>query len=163
MGHFGLALEYYCHFTSPIRRYPDLCIHRIIKEDLKKGLSEIRKEELNDFAIDASLRSSEREKNATEAERDVDDLYKTYYMQDHLNEEFDGIISGVQPYGFYVELDNTVEGLVKVENLPEDAYLYYEKTFKLKGQGHCYGLGDKVRVKAVMANLAERKIEFVLA
>lgn len=163
LGHFGLALEYYCHFTSPIRRYPDLCIHRIIKEDLKKGLSEIRKEELNDFAIDASLRSSEREKNATEAERDVDDLYKTYYMQDHLNEEFDGIISGVQPYGFYVELDNTVEGLVKVENLPEDAYLYYEKTFKLKGQGHCYGLGDKVRVKAVMANLAERKIEFVLA
>ena len=93
----------------------------------------------------------------------ITDLYKTYYMQDHLNEEFDGIISGVQPYGFYVELDNTVEGLVKVENLPEDAYLYYEKTFKLKGQGHCYGLGDKVRVKAVMANLAERKIEFVLA
>lgn len=163
LGHFGLALEYYCHFTSPIRRYPDLCIHRIIKEDLKKGLSTVRREELSDFVVDASLRSSEREKNATEAERDVDDLYKAYYMQDHLNEEFDGIISGVQPYGFYVELDNTVEGLVRVENLPEDAYLYYEKTFKLKGQGHCYGLGDKVKVKAVMANLAERKIEFVLA
>ncbi len=163
LGHFGLALEYYCHFTSPIRRYPDLCIHRIIKEDLKKnGLTESRKEELLDFVTDASLRSSEREKNATEAERDVDDLYKTYYMQDHLNEEFEGIISGVQPYGFYVELSNTVEGLVKVENLPEDAYLYYEKTFKLKGQNHCYGLGDIVKVKAVMANLAERKIEFVL-
>ncbi len=164
LGHFGLALDYYCHFTSPIRRYPDLCIHRIIKEDLKNnGLSAVRKEELNDFVVDASLRSSEREKNATEAERDVDDLYKAYYMQDHLNEEFDAIISGVQPYGFYVELDNTVEGLVRVENLPEDAYLYYEKTFKLKGQNHCYGLGDKVRVKAVVANLLDRKVEFVLA
>ena len=164
LGHFGLALEYYCHFTSPIRRYPDLCIHRIIKEDLKNnGLSTTRKEQLQDFVVDASLRSSECEKNATEAERDVDDLYKAYYMQDHLNEEFDGIISGVQAYGFYVELDNTVEGLVRVENLPDDAYLYFEKTFKLKGQSHCYGLGDKVKVKAVMANLAERKIEFVLA
>lgn len=164
LGHFGLALEYYCHFTSPIRRYPDLCIHRIIKEDIKKqGIPASRQEELLDFVTEASVRSSEREKNATEAERDVDDLYKAYYMQDHLNEEFDGIISGVQAYGFYVELDNTVEGLVRVENLPEDAYLYYEKTFKLKGQAHCYGLGDKVKVKAVMANMQERKIEFVLA
>lgn len=163
LGHFGLALDYYCHFTSPIRRYPDLCIHRIIKEDLKKkNISQARQEELMDFVTDASLRSSEREKNAIEAERDVDDLYKTYYMQDHLNEEFEGVISGVQSYGFYVELDNTVEGLVRVENLPEDAYLYYEKTFKLKGQSHCYGLGDVVRVKAVMANMQERKIEFAL-
>lgn len=162
LGHFGLALDYYCHFTSPIRRYPDLCIHRIIKEDLRKGLTETRRAELKDFVEDAALRSSEREKNATEAERDVDDLYKTYYMQDHLNEEFTGVISGVQAYGFYVELENTVEGLVRVESLPEDAYLYYEKTFKLKGQSHCYGLGDIVKVKAVMANLAERKIEFMV-
>ena len=84
-------------------------------------------------------------------------------MKDHLLEEFDGIISGVQSYGFYVELDNTVEGLVKVESLPEDTYLFYEKSYKLKGQGHCYSLGDKVRVKAVVANMTERKIEFVLA
>ena len=163
LGHFGLALEYYCHFTSPIRRYPDLCIHRIIKEDLKKPLSRERIEELNDYVVDASFRSSERERNATEAERDVDDLYKTYYMQDHLNEEFMGIISGVQSYGFYVELDNTIEGLVRVENLPEDSYLFYEKSYKLKGQSHCYSLGDKVKVKGIMANMAERKIEFVLA
>ena len=164
LGHFGLALEYYCHFTSPIRRYPDLCIHRIIKEDLRKnGLGKARIDELRDFVDDASFRSSERERNATEAERDVDDLYKTYYMQDHLNEEFEGTISGVQNYGFYVELPNTIEGLVKIESLPEDSYMFFEKSYKLKGAGHCYGLGDKVRVKAVGANIYERKIDFVLA
>mgnify|MGYP002515397140 CR=1 FL=1 len=163
LGHFGLALDYYCHFTSPIRRYPDLCIHRIIKEDLKKnGLSASRKEELHDFVVDASLRSSEREKNAVEAERDVDDLYKAYYMQDHLNEQFEGVISGVQSYGFYVELNNTVEGLVRVETLPEDSYLYYEKTYKLKGQNHIFSLGDTIKVKAVKASLEDRKIEFVV-
>lgn len=163
LGHFGLALDYYCHFTSPIRRYPDLCIHRIIKEDLKTQITRPRIEELRDFVQEAAYRSSEREKNAVEAERDVNDLYKAYYMQDHLNEEFEGIISGVQSYGFYVELDNTIEGLVKVESLPEDTYLFYEKSYKLKGQGHCYSLGDKVKVKAVMANMYDRKIDFVLA
>ncbi len=163
LGHFGLALDYYCHFTSPIRRYPDLCIHRIIKEDLRKKVTKVRVEELKEFVIDSSFRSSERERNATEAERDVNDLYKAYYMQDHLNEEFEGTISSVQSYGFYVELPNTIEGLVRIENLPEDSYMFYEKSYKLKGQGHTYSLGDKVKVKAVMANLYERKIEFVLA
>ncbi len=163
LGHFGLALDYYCHFTSPIRRYPDLCIHRIIKEDLKKQVTRARIEELREFVLDASYRSSEREKNATEAERDVNDLYKAYYMQDHLNEVFEGTISGVQSYGFYVELPNTIEGLVRVETLPDDNYMFYEKSYKLKGAGHTYGLGDKVKVKAIMANITERKIEFVLA
>jgi len=115
-----------------------------------------------DFVVEASIRSSEREKNAVEAERDVDDLYKTYYMTDHLNEEFEGIISGVQNYGLYVELDNTIEGLVKIENLPEDTYLFYEKSFKLKGNSHCYGLGDKVKVRVIAANMYDRKIDFVL-
>jgi len=163
LGHFGLALEYYCHFTSPIRRYPDLCIHRIIKEDKKKKIDKTRIEELRDFVADASIRSSETEKNATEAERDVDDLYKAYYMQDHLNEEFEGIISGVQSYGFYVELTNTIEGLVRVENLPDDGYLFFEKTYKLKGPSRTFGLGDKVKVKAIKASMYDRKIEFVLA
>lgn len=162
LGHFGLALDYYCHFTSPIRRYPDLCIHRIIKEDLKKKVTKTRIDELREFVVDSSFRSSEREKNATEAERDVNDLYKAYYMQDHLNEEFEGTISSVQSYGFYVELENTIEGLVRIENLPEDNYMFFEKSYKLKGAGHTYSLGDKVKVKAVMANLFERKIEFVL-
>ena len=163
LGHFGLALDYYCHFTSPIRRYPDLCIHRIIKEDLKCKVTKTRIDELREFVIDASFRSSEREKNATEAERDVNDLYKAYYMQDHLNETFEGTISSVTNYGFYVELPNTIEGLVRIESLPEDNYMFYEKSYKLKGAGHTYSLGDKVKVKSVMANLYERKIEFVLA
>lgn len=162
LGHFGLALNYYCHFTSPIRRYPDLCIHRIIKEDLKKQVTKTRIEELKEFVVDSAYRSSEREKNATEAERDVNDLYKAYYMQDHLNEEFEGTISSVTNFGFYVELNNTIEGLVRIETLPEDNYLFYEKSYKLKGTGHTYSLGDKVKVKAVMANMYERKIEFVL-
>lgn len=162
LGHFGLALEYYCHFTSPIRRYPDLCIHRIIKESLHGPISKQRIWELSDFVIDASFRSSETEKNAEEAERDVDDLFKAVYMKDHLNEEFVGTISGVQNYGFYVELDNTVEGLVRIENLPQDNYLFFEKTLKLKGNAHTYCLGDKVKVKAVASNVFERKIDFML-
>ena len=162
LGHFGLALKHYCHFTSPIRRYPDLCIHRIIKEDLHGKVTRGRIEQLREFVSESAFRSSEREKNATEAERYVDDLYKAYYMQDHLGEELEGIISSVQSYGFYVELPNTIEGLVKIETLPQDAYMFYEKSYKLKGQGHCYSLGDKVKVKAVSANIYERKIEFVL-
>ncbi len=162
LGHFGLGLKYYCHFTSPIRRYPDLCIHRIIKEDLHKMVNKNRILELRDYVADSAYRSSEREKNATDAERDVDDLFKTYYMQDHLNEVYEGTISSVQSYGFYVELENTIEGLVRIENLPQDSYIFYEKSYKLKGNGHTYSLGDTVNVKAVMANLSERRIEFVL-
>ena len=162
LGHFGLSLENYCHFTSPIRRYPDLCIHRIIKECLHSKLSKTRKEQLKDFVFDASFRSSETEKNADEAERDVDDLFKALYIKSHIGESFEGIISGVTNYGFYVELDNTVEGLVKIEDLPADNYLYYEKSLKLKGNSHIYSLGDKVKIKVVSVSLAERKVDFVL-
>lgn len=162
LGHFGLALEDYCHFTSPIRRYPDLCIHRIIKETLHSRLNKNRLSELSDFVLDASFRSSETEKSADEAERDVDDLFKAVYMKEHINEEFEGIISGVQNYGFYVELENTVEGLVKIDSLPSDNYLYMEKSLKLKGNSHVYSIGDKVRVKVVNSNVFDRKIDFVL-
>ena len=162
LGHFGLALEDYCHFTSPIRRYPDLTIHRIIKEYLHKKVSKNRKLELSDFVLDSSFRSSEMEKNADEAERDVDDLFKAVYIKDHIGEEFEGIISGVQNYGIYVELENTVEGLVKIENLPQDSYLYMEKSLKLKGNAHVYSLGDKVKIKVVNANVFDRKVDFEL-
>ena len=162
LGHFGLALEHYCHFTSPIRRYPDLCIHRIIKESLHNKLSKQRKQELFDFVMDASFRASETEKNADEAERDVDDLFKAVYASGHLGEEFEGVISGIQNYGIYVELENTVEGLVKIEDLPQDNYLYMEKSLKLKGNYHVYSLGDKVRVKIVKSNVFDRKIDFIL-
>ena len=162
LGHFGLALEDYCHFTSPIRRYPDLVIHRIIKDSLHGYITKNRKMELKDFVLDASQRSSDTEKNADEAERDVDDLFKAVYIKEHIGEQFDGIISGVQNYGIYVELDNTVEGLVKIENLPQDSYLYMEKSLKLKGNSHIYSLGDKVKIKVIGANVFDRKIDFEL-
>ena len=162
LGHFGLSLDYYCHFTSPIRRYPDLCIHRIIKECLKGTLTKSRKEQLADYVLDAAFRSSETEKNADEAERDVDDLFKAVYINNYIGENFVGTISGVQSYGIYVELDNTVEGLVKIEDLPKDNYLYFEKSLKLKGNSHTYSLGDVVKVKVVNVNINERKVDFIL-
>ena len=162
LGHFGLALEDYCHFTSPIRRYPDLVIHRIIKESLHSYIAKNRKLELKDFVLDASYQSSDTEKNADEAERDVDDLFKAVYIKDHIGETFEGIISGVQNYGIYVELDNTVEGLVKIENLPQDNYLYMEKSLCLKGNSHLFKLGDKVKIKVLGANVFDRKVDFEL-
>lgn len=163
LGHFGLALEHYCHFTSPIRRYPDLCIHRIIKESLKGPITKQRLWELADFVTEASFRSSETEKNAEEAERDVDDLFKAVYMKDHLGEVYEGTISGVTNFGFFVELENTVEGLVRIDSLPQDNYLFFEKSLKLKGNAHTYCLGDKVKIKVVASNVFDRKIDFVLA
>lgn len=162
LGHFGLALLDYCHFTSPIRRYPDLTIHRIIKESLHKKMSKNRKMELKDFVLDSSYRSSETEKNADEAERDVDDLFKAVYIKDHIGEQFEGVISGVQNYGIYVQLGNTIEGLVKTENLPNDNYLFMEKSLKLKGNSHVYSLGDKVKIKVVNVNIFDRKVDFEL-
>lgn len=160
-GHFGLALEYYCHFTSPIRRYPDLTIHRIIKEVLhKKALPKIRKEELDLFAFESSQQSSVTERNADMAERDVDDLWKAYLMRDKIGQTFEGVISSVTSYGLFVELENTVEGLVRIEDLPPDAYLFMEKQLKLKGQNHTYSIGDKINVILLNANIFTRKVDF---
>ena len=161
LGHFGLALEYYCHFTSPIRRYPDLTIHRIIKEILhKKKLPPERKQELETFAFESSFQSSLTEKNADKAERDVDDLWKAYLMKDRLGEEFEGVISSVTNFGIFVELDNTVEGLIKIEDLPDEGFLLFERQLKLKGQKMTFGVGDRVRVKLVSSNIFTRKIDF---
>ncbi len=161
LGHFGLALKYYCHFTSPIRRYPDLTIHRIIKEVLhKKQLSGHRIAELEDFTFEAGEQSSLTEKNADKTEREVDDLWKAYLMKDRLGEEFEGIISSVTNFGIFVELENTVEGLIKVEDLPDSGFLLFEKQLKLKGQRMSFSVGDKVVVKLVSANIYTRKIDF---
>ncbi len=163
LGHFGLALEYYCHFTSPIRRYPDLTIHRIIKEVLKKkALSSTRNDELNSLTYESSMQSSERERNADMAERDVDDLWKAYLMKDHIGEEFEGIITSVTNFGFYVELENTVEGLVKIEELPEDNYLFYEKSLMIKGNKHTFKIGDKIKIIIANSNIFTRKVDFSL-
>lgn len=162
LGHFGLALVDYCHFTSPIRRYPDLTIHRIIKEWLHNGgkFSETRKDEIDEFAFESSEQSSSCERNADYAERDVDDLWKAYLLKDRVGEVFDGTISSVTNFGLFVALENTVEGLVKLNDLPDDAYLFLEKQLKLKGSSHTYSLGDKVKVELVHVNLQARNIDF---
>ncbi|HEY8423524.1 MAG TPA: ribonuclease R [Clostridia bacterium] len=161
LGHFGLASKYYCHFTSPIRRYPDLAIHRIIKDFLNNGLQNMKKYEK--FVIEASSQSSERERIAENAERDVEDLLKTQYISEHLGEKYEGIISGVTEFGVFVELPNTCEGLVKLENLPKDYYVFDPSNYALIGKKMVYKLGDKMEIIVAGADLENRRVEFVPA
>ena len=160
LGHFGLALKYYCHFTSPIRRYPDLTIHRIIKESLHKGIKGERLAELEDFTFEAGEQSSLTEKNADKCEREVDDLWKAYLVKDRIGEEFEGVITSVTNFGIFVELPNTIEGMIKVEDLPDSGFLLFEKQLKLKGQKMSFGVGDRVVVKLIASNIYTRKIDF---
>jgi len=161
-GHFGLALEYYCHFTSPIRRYPDLAIHRIIKECIKKKdkLGGQRIDELVQFTCEAGEQSSLTEKNADKTEREVDDLWKAYLMKDRVGESFEAVISSVTNFGVFVELENTVEGLIRIEDLPDEGFLLLERQLKLKGQKMAFSVGDKVKVKLISSNIYTRKIDF---
>lgn len=163
LGHFGIASTFYCHFTSPIRRYPDLLIHRIIKEYLKGKEQKALCLEFNEAVQTASVQSSLTEKRADDVERAVDDYKKALYMQQHLGEKFVGTISGVHEFGIFVELDNTIEGLIRFEYLPVDSYDYDEKSQILQGHKHCYKLGDKVEVICVNANTKLRQIDFDLA
>lgn len=163
LGHFGLALEYYCHFTSPIRRYPDLTIHRFIKDDLHGKLTGERLEEAEDFAVESATQSSETERNSEKTERDVDDLWRAYLMKDRVGEIFDATVVSVTNYGIFVGLENSVEGLIRIENLPNDAYLYFERSMELKGQKHRYRIGDRLKVKLISSNVYTRKVDFVPA
>ena len=158
VGHFGLASECYCHFTSPIRRYPDLCIHRIIKESFVSP--EETRTKYKKFVIEAATQSSACEKNATEAERDVDALYIVAYMQDKIGEEYDAVISGVTSFGFFAELANTVEGLVPIETLPEDSYEFVEERFLLRGTRNSFHLGEEVRVQVAGVDWGTRRVQF---
>lgn len=162
LGHFGLASTYYCHFTSPIRRYPDLTIHRIIKDSINERISQNELLNLKQFVISSSMNSSEREVNAEKVERDVDDLYRVFYMQNHVGEDFEGVISGVTEFGIFVELNNTVEGLVKIEDLPADRYIFDSKMYKLVGNSHSYTIGDRVKVKTLRADILSREVDFML-
>ena len=159
-GHFALAAPYYCHFTSPIRRYPDLCIHRIIKKDLRGELTPESVEYLKGFVTKACKQSSEKERNADEAERTVDDYLKCMYMKKHLGEEFDGVISGVTDNALYIELPNTIEGEVKIADLPYDKYEYDEIMHRLAGKNHCFKLGDKMKIKVLSSNEISRELCF---
>ena len=163
-GHFGLATNYYCHFTSPIRRYPDLQIHRIIKENLRGRMNEKRREHYEHLLTEVSKHSSEMERRADEAERETVKLKKAEYMQQHIGATFEGVISGVTEWGFFVELPNTVEGLVRVTALNDDFYQYYEDTYELVGNAtnKRYKLGQKVKVIVDSVDKVTRTIDFVL-
>lgn len=163
-GHFGLATNYYCHFTSPIRRYPDLQIHRIIKENLRGRMNEKRRDHYEHLLTEVSKHSSEMERRADEAERETVKLKKAEYMQQHIGETFEGVISGVTEWGFFVELPNTVEGLVRVTALNDDFYQYYEDTYELVGNAtnKRYKLGQKVKVIVDSVDKVTRTIDFVL-
>ncbi len=160
LGHFGLASTYYCHFTSPIRRYPDLCIHRIIKQYLHGTLNGQVKAELTPFVEEASTQSSEREKLAEEMERAVDDLKKTEFMSEHIGENYPGIISGLNQRGLFVMLENTAEGIINIDRLPDDDYEYDDTTFSLIGNNNRFRLGDKLEIQVFDTNVRERKIYF---
>ena len=162
VGHYGLASPKYCHFTSPIRRYPDLTIHRIIKDSINGRLENRNLEMLKEFVVMSSMQSSETERNAEAVERDVDDLYRVFYMTHHIGEEFDGVISSVTNFGVFVELENTVEGMMRVDSLPQDQYEFLEDRFTLKGYNNKFTIGDKVRVKSVRADILSKEIDFEL-
>lgn len=164
-GHFGLALKYYSHFTSPIRRYPDLMIHRIIKSVIKYGVTSKGIKYFRKTAAAAAELSSEAERKAIEAEREVDKLKKAEYMSYHIGEEFDGIISGVTNFGIYVQLENTIEGLIKVESLYDDYYDYIPEKYSLIGRrtNKVYKLGDKIKIFVDDVNRDRSEINFQLA
>ncbi len=163
-GHFGLACPYYCHFTSPIRRYPDLQIHRIIKEQLRGRLKENRIEHYRGILAQVAKQSSDRERRADEAEREVDKLKKTEYMAAHIGEVYDGIISGITGWGIYVELPNTIEGMIHVASLAGDYYYYDEQSYEMVGKetGRTFQLGQKIKIKVKNADKWERTIDFSL-
>lgn len=163
-GHFGLAASYYCHFTSPIRRYPDLQIHRIIKETLRGRMNAKRIEHYESILDEVAKQSSQMERRADEAERETIKLKKCEYMAKHIAEEFEGVISGVTEWGFFVELPNTVEGLVRVTELKDDFYQFYEDTYELVGEAtnKRYKLGQKVKVVVESTDKLMRTIDFAL-
>ena len=163
-GHFGLSAKYYSHFTSPIRRYPDLQIHRIIKENLHGGLSDRRQEHYNGILGTVCEQSSQTERRAQEAEREVEKRKKAQYMKRFIGKSFDGVISGVTAHGFYVELPNTVEGMVHISNLFDDYFVYQEEKYQLIGEmtGRTYSLGQQVRVIVNDVDLEMKTIDFLV-
>ncbi|MEQ2129445.1 ribonuclease R [Caldanaerobacter subterraneus KAk] len=164
IGHYALAAKYYTHFTSPIRRYPDLAIHRIIKEYINGKLTEKRQRHYNRILEDIAARASERERAAEAAEREIEELKKVEYMADKVGNVYKGIISNVTSYGFFVELDNTVEGLVDVASLEDDYYVFDPERYVLVGERtkKVYSIGKEVYVKVAHVDVDNREIDFVL-
>lgn len=164
-GHFGLAMKYYTHFTSPIRRYPDLQIHRIIKENLHGKMVEKRIEHYNQILPEVTAQASSLERRADDAEREVEKMKKAEYMEQFIGESFDGIISGVTTWGMYVELPNTIEGMVRVADIPGDYYYFEEENYQMVGEHthKTYKLGQSIRVTVDAVDKILRTIDFVIA
>ena len=166
-GHFGIASKYYCHFTSPIRRYPDLFIHRVISKYLEANydVSEKWLEEHRNQADERAKQSSEREKIATKVEREAEDLKKAEYMEKRIGEEYEGIVSSVTSFGIFVELENTVEGLIRFEDLGDEYFIYDEDRKRLIGEktSKTYKIGDKIAIEVKNASKLLRQIDFKLA
>ena len=164
-GHFGLAMKYYCHFTSPIRRYPDLQIHRIIKENIRGKLVSGRISHYNKILPEVADMSSQLERRADDSEREVEKLKKAEYMEQFIGESFDGIISGLSSWGMYVELPNTVEGMIRVADIPGDYYYFDEEHYSMVGErtGKMYKFGSKIRVTVASVDKLLKTIDFVIA
>jgi len=164
-GHFGLATNNYCHFTSPIRRYPDLQIHRIIKDNLRGRMNEKKIAHYETILTEVCKHSSEMERRAEEAERETVKLKKVEFMEEHIGEEFEGVISGVMEWGIFVELPNTVEGLVRITELKDDYYHFLQDSYQLVGEnsGKCYKLGQKVKVCVEGTDRIMRTIDFSIS
>ncbi|TGB02277.1 ribonuclease R [Halobacillus salinus] len=163
LGHFGLATDFYTHFTSPIRRYPDLIVHRLIRTYLvEEKLDQKTQKHWKDQLPEIARHSSEMERAAVDAERETDDLKKAEYMQDKIGEEYEGVISSVTSFGMFVELPNTVEGLVHVSTLTDDYYQFHEKQFAMIGErtGNVFRIGDEVTIRVTNVNLDERVVDF---
>ncbi len=160
LGHFGLASKCYCHFTSPIRRYPDLCIHRIIKDILHGGY-ETAQEKYGEFVARASKQASETERKASDCERDIDDLYKTMYMSERIGETYEAVISGVTSFGIFAELPNTIEGFIPIESLYGE-YTFDKERFTLRGKTESFTLGESLKVKVYDVDFYRRRTVFSL-
>ena len=164
-GHFGLAAKYYCHFTSPIRRYPDLQIHRIIKEHIHGQMTEKHQAYFESVLPEIAKHCSITERRADDAQRDTEKMKKAEYMRGLIGEVFEGVISGVTGFGIYVELPNTVEGLVHVSNMTDDHYIYEEQTYSMKGErtGKTYKLGQQICIRVENADKLSGTVDFSIA
>lgn len=165
IGHFGLATEFYTHFTAPIRRYPDLTVHRLIRTYLLEGKMDKRtRDQWKERLPDLAQHTSERERTAVDAEREVNDLKKAEYMQDKIGEEYNGVISSVTNFGLFIELENTVEGLIHVSYMTDDYYHFDERSYALIGErtANVYRIGEEVRIKVIGVNIEERAVDFEL-
>jgi ribonuclease R len=165
LGHFGLALRHYCHFTSPIRRYPDLFIHRIMKEDIHGYLTARRIQDLRGRASKGAYKSSASEQNAVEAEREADRVKMAEYMAGHIGESFPAVISGVMPFGVFAALENTVEGLIRMKDINDDYYEYSAEEYLVRGRlsGRELRLGDRLTITVKSVDVDARKIDFIPA